>query len=281
MNFSVIWTILACTSLTAPVETIEQSGNALCNGADLCAEPFNTATMLGTHNSAASTAYNFIAGVNANQSTTISKQLEDGIRLLMLDIYEEDGEHLLCHGPCLLGSISHQLVLEEIGTFLNENPREVLSIVYQNDISSDEIAQDLDKADMSKWLFTYDGVWPTLGEMITADKRLVVTVEVDGGTPPSIPNTWNLAWDTDYAWADVDAFNCELYRGTLSNEVVLVNHWISTGFGTPAIESADEANAANSILGHADQCPRSPTWVAVDFYEYGDPFQAVTVLNGL
>jgi hypothetical protein len=278
MNLMMLWAFLACTP--APqVETEEQAGTLLCNGADLCAEPFNTATMLGTHNSAASTAYNFIAGVNANQSTTISKQLEDGIRLLMLDIYEEGGENLLCHEFCLLGSIPHLEVLQEIKTFLDENPREILSIIYQNQIGSDEIAQDLATADLSKWLFTYEGIWPTLGEMVTADQRLVVTVEVEGGDPPSIPNTWDLAWDTGYSWTDTDAFDCDLNRGELSNEIVLVNHWISTVVGTPDMASAITVNTESSILGQTDQCDRRPTWVAVDFYDQGDPFKAVTALN--
>ena len=273
MTFFVLWMLGACSA-----DTIDTS---LCNGANLCAEAFHTATVLGTHNSAASTAYNFIADVNANQSTTITQQLEDGIRLLMLDIYEEDGEHLLCHGPCLLGAIPHQMVLEEIATFMHDNPREVLSIIYQNDISSDEIALDLDKAGMSNWLFTFDGVWPTLGEMVAADQRLVVTVEVDGGTPPSIPNVWTLAWDTNYTWTDLDAFDCDLNRGDLSNEVLLLNHWVSTGLGTPDLERAAQANTASAILGHTDQCPRPPTWIAVDFYERSDPFEAVRILNGL
>jgi hypothetical protein len=169
--------------------------------------------------------------------------------------------------------------LQEIKTFLDENPREVLSIIYQNQIGSDEIAQDLATADLSKWLFTYEGVWPTLGEMLDADQRLVVTVEVEGGDPPSIPNTWELAWDTGYFWTDTDAFDCDLNRGDTSNEIVLVNHWISTVVGTPDMSSATTVNTEGSILGQTDQCDRRPTWVAVDFYDQGDPFKAVTALN--
>jgi hypothetical protein len=70
-----------------------------------------------------------------------------------------------------------------------------------------------------------------------------------------------------------------LNRGELSNEIVLVNHWISTVVGTPDMASAITVNTESSILGQTDQCDRRPTWVAVDFYDQGDPFKAVTALN--
>ena len=73
-----------------------------CNGhAELCDRTLDNVTLPGTHNSMSNLDAGWIA---ANQQHGITRQLDDGIRALMLDTMEWNGEPHLCHGYCELGA---------------------------------------------------------------------------------------------------------------------------------------------------------------------------------
>ena len=258
---------------------------APCNGsAALCERPFDAVVFPGTHNSVAATQSGF-GPLNANQTNPVAEQLEDGIRVLLLDVtYDDDGETVLCHGPCALGSRPHVEVLAEIRAFLEDNPREVLSIIYQDSVAPEDIVADIESTDLLELVYTHDGAsWPTLGEMIEADTRLLVTAEVAGPPPAWLHWVWDLAWDTPYTFTSLESFSCELGRGEQGNALFLLNHWLSTEAGLPDASRAAEANAADVLLARVHECRdsrgRTPTFIAVDFYEQGDLFEVVDMLN--
>lgn len=258
---------------------------APCNGSvALCERPFDAVVFPGTHNSVAATQSGF-GPLNANQTNPVAEQLEDGIRVLLLDVtYDDDGETVLCHGPCALGSRPHVEVLAEIRAFLEDNPREVLSIIYQDSVAPEDIVADIESTDLLELVYTHDGAsWPTLGEMIEADTRLLVTAEVAGPPPAWLHWVWDLAWDTPYTFTSLESFSCELGRGEQGNALFLLNHWLSTEAGLPDASRAAEANAADVLLARVHECRdsrgRTPTFIAVDFYEQGDLFEVVDMLN--
>ena len=237
----------------------------------------------GTHNSVAATQSGF-SGINANQTNPIADQLADGIRVLLLDVTYDGEETALCHGPCALGSRPHVEVLAELRTFLVENPREILTIIYQDSVTPADIAADFGEADLLDLVYTHeDEAWPTLGEMIAADTRLVVTAENSGPPPAWFHRIWDLAWDTPYTFTSIDSFSCEHNRGEQDHPLFLLNHWLSTEAGLPDASRAAQANAADVLLARVTQCQRdadrTPTFVAVDFYEQGDLFEVVQMLN--
>ena len=119
--------------------------------------------------------------------------------------------------------------------------------------------------------------------MIEADTRLVVTAEVAGPPPPWLHWIWDLAWDTPYTFTSLESFSCALGRGELDNAAFLLNHWLSTEAGLPDASRASEANTAAVLLARVAECRdtmgRTPTFIAVDFYEQGDLFEVVEMLN--
>src|SRR5690606_39819644 len=59
--------------------------------------------------------------VNANQQHSIAQQLDDGIRVLLIDVYPDEADPdavLMCHGPCSLASTPHLQGLTAITEFL-------------------------------------------------------------------------------------------------------------------------------------------------------------------
>lgn len=257
-----------------------------CNGhAALCDRPLDQVTFPATHNSAAATDSGF-SPLNANQVFDIGQQLDDGIRGMMLDVTDDGGETVLCHGPCGLGSIPHIDAVTAIGAFMDANPDEVMIIIYEDSTTSDAIAADWESGGRDALLYVHDGgAWPTLGEMIDAGTRVVVTAE-NGAPPPAwFHHAWDLIWDTPYSFHAADEFTCDANRGTPGEGLFLVNHWISTDADLPDQDAAATANAQELLLARAQEC--AAQWdhpvnlLAVDFYDQGDLFAVVDVLNGV
>ncbi len=256
-----------------------------CNGhVELCDRPLDQVALPSTHNSHSALDEGY-SQVNANHQKGVAAQLEDGVRGLLLDIYLEDGETTLCHGACFLGSTPHAEVLEVLASFMEENPREVLAIIYQDDVEPALVEADFVAAGLDGMVWTWDGgPMPTLGEMIDANTRLVVTAESKGPPPAWYHHAWGVFWDTPYSFDSADDFSCELNRGSQDNPLFLVNHWVNSVIDLPSKDNAQEVNAFDVLYGRISGCRdetgQMPTMVAVDFYEEGDLFAAVDALNG-
>lgn len=258
-----------------------------CNGDPaLCDRTFDRVAFPCTHNAFSSTDAGFSA-INANQNFGLARQLADGVRCMMLDVTDDGGETALCHGPCALGSLDHREQLQLIAAFLDANPDELLTIIYQDDVSVERIVADLEAVGLGARVYTHatGEPWPTLAAMIDADTRLFVTAESGGPPPAWFHHVWDLVWDTPYSFKSADEFNCDLNRGSVDNDLFLVNHWVNTPIDTPSEDGAKEVNAFDVLYGRATQCQREagqlPNFLAVDFYDHGDLFAAVRALNGL
>jgi hypothetical protein len=254
-----------------------------CNGhVELCDRPYPEVVFPGTHNSMSNADDGW--GV-PNQTHNLRRQLSDGIRVFLLDVYEEEEEVLLCHAFCIIGSRPLREAMEEFADFLEQNPREVVSIKFEDYISADRLAGVLREAGLERWVYTHDADagWPTLGAMIEADTRLVVTAQNEGPPPAWLHNVWDLAWDTPFSFASTDEFNCRWNRGDRSNDILLINHWVLSPLAMPS--NAVRANARTMLESRVETCraqwDRLPTWIAVDFYEIGDIFAVVDALNGV
>ena len=238
-----------------------------------------------THNSFAVVRQGFKPGVNANQSFTIQQQLRDGIRVFMLNTYRHGGQVMMCHGDCMLGRTPHLDALRIFDSFLRAHPGEVITIIYEDFITPESAEADYRDVGLLDDVYTHDfsKPWPTLGEMVAADTRLVVMAENRGGRGqyPWYHDAWKLMWDTPYGSRN---FSCALNRGSKDNDLFLMNHWANTRLGLPSASNAAVVNHESVLLPRANQCAweagRIPNFVAVDFYNRGDIFAVIEELNG-
>jgi hypothetical protein len=272
-----------------------------CNGAAaLCERTYDRVVVPMTHNAMSNRDEGW--GV-PNQTHGLARQLDDGIRGMMLDLHYANPEthnnataHLpewstvdqvhLCHGACLLGSARLLDGLCTITRFLDEHPGEVLSIIFETKVTDADAAEVLEASGLATYAYTHTpgAPWPTLRALIDQDKRAVLFVETGGGAPPYLhPAFEGNVRDTPYTFAQVSDFTCRLNRGAQGDPLFLINHWLSRP--VPDVAYAPEANA-RAVLGKrvADctaEVGRAPTFVGVDFYDVGDLFDVVRTANGL
>ena len=110
----------------------------LCNGgSQLCDRAYDEVAYATTHNAYSNATDGFIG---PNQEFAVPRQLSDGIRGLMLDAYILDGEVVQYHTLADLGTYPLLSTLTEIREFLQANPREVVTIIFESYVDGDDIA---------------------------------------------------------------------------------------------------------------------------------------------
>jgi hypothetical protein len=282
-------------------------GAPVSNGAsELCERPFDQVAYATTHNamSARFPPYDYSILIS-NQCSGVPTQLADGIRALMLDIhfYFPDGAEwpdlYLCHSDCDFG---YQLLndgLAEIRQWLDENPAEVIAFIIETNSDTSGMEHWIRDAFAASGLLPYAHVqvpgtpWPTLSEMIAANRRLVVLTDdsspntlcnADGNPCPWYHYLWSsLAFETHFSYSRPSDFSCVDNRGTPGNDLFILNHFLTNNTGAPSY--AQQVNYGYLLTRRARDCwafqGRIPNFVTVDFYEIGSVIRSVNLLNYL
>lgn len=273
-----------------------------CNGdASLCSKTYNSLTYLMTHNS-----YGFQQNAAANQHYPITTQLDDGVRGLKLSAVagNQTGVIELCHTSCsLLDSGTAADTLKTIGSWLDSNPNEVVTIMWNNlgnfPVSAFETAYQGGGSVMN-YVYTQPVgslTWPTLQSMISSGKRLINFIDTgaDQTTAPWLMSEFDYVFETPYDNQNLTAFTCTIDRPSNPTSpdsmMYVMNHFLYgvLNIGSTAIEvpQPDNANVTNgqSLSDQANQCKstfgRQPNFLEVDFYDQGQCFQTLAALNGV
>jgi len=252
------------------------------------AEPrYDQVTWLCTHNAmnAGDDGWKF-----PNQKHTIATQLDDGVRVLMLDVWKQDGKIVLRHGPELakfLGYKNLSIELKTVHTFLSKHPKSIITLILESYVPAREVAAEITKAGLANFCHYQDPAkpWPTLSTMRKSGKRLVILSDrVAKGTssPKWYMPLWNHAWETNWeAKNTADLLAAKARRGKRTNKLFILNHFITTGL--PNAKHAKTANAAPFLQQRIDQAQktfkRKPSFLVLDFYHIGDGTNAVKKLN--
>jgi hypothetical protein len=252
-----------------------------CNGSpELCGRPFDEVAYATTHNAMSNLDDGFIG---PNQRYTVRRQLDEGVRGLMLDTHYDAGQASLCHAYCQLGSTPLVETLADIRDFLVRHPYEVVSIIFESYVSAADTQAAFAAAGLLDLVHAQavGDPWPTLAEMIAADRRLVVFTDNQGGTYPWYHHVWAYAFETHYSWANPQAMNCNPNRGDPDHSLFILNHFLTQVFGSP--ELASQVNFNPFFVDRALQCQAErgtlPNFVTVDFHDIGDTLAVVDTLN--
>jgi len=250
-----------------------------------CNKYYDEVTFLTTHN-----AFNYPGPyLIPNQSYAIGRQLEEGVRGLMIDVYDGPGEALVYHGTPIAGQQKISEVLLPVKNFLDNNPNEIISIIFENSVSNEQLEAGIIAAGLDKYAYIHDGTWPLLKDMVTQGTRLVMFIEQDKS--PSTRAAWlHFAWgtifDTPYTFNSVDEFNSNINRGgSGSKELYLVNHWLSSSLGLPDKSLANQSHKRSILSQRVNDCINTQghriNFFGVDFYEVGEARAIVDSLNGI
>jgi len=239
-----------------------------------------------------------------------------GMRGFMLDVHlTKDGDLKLCHALCKIGSVSLLSTLLMFAEFLEKNPREVVTFMWEIGYDGLEVVQQthrlklkelfkkaMEDAGLVKYLHVQpvQQEWPMLQEMIDSNKRLVSLTDSVTSTDENWDMyIWKHAFETPFSnrnKAELER-NCRKNRGTYTNKLVIMNHF--TIQGTLSIDNTVLATV-NSIAPIDDihvinlepfmwdrviacsQClGRFPNFVAVDFWASSDTISVTHKLNSM
>ncbi len=322
--------VLSLVLTAGPPAPLKQDEVTACNGLpELCDRRLDQVVLPGTHNSMS--AADRPGWLFANQSRPVPRQLDDGIRLLLLDTHygivnaegrirtdlaaegttrnraaaelggdavraaerlagrlglvPTDGERkvYLCHTLCELGAERFGSTLRELRGWLERNRSEVLVLLLESSVDAKEVERAFEGAELERYLATLPRgrPLPTLRQLITSGRRLIVLDDGDGGDAPWYQPGFLFAQSTS-----IDAFtesqtSCQPDRGSPESPLLLMNHWVDR-FPPPA-RAARAANRRAVLLRRTRSCRkllgRLPNLIAVDFYERGDVVQTARELN--
>ncbi len=94
----------------------------------------------------------------------------------------------LCHVYCSLGATKFSTTLDDIRTFMDRNPDEVIMLFIGDYVTPADTAAEFDKAGLTDRVWTYDASKPppTLGEMIAAKEDAAGAGRARGGHAPLV-----------------------------------------------------------------------------------------------
>lgn len=153
-----------------------------CNGrSEYCTRSYSNITFVGSHDSA------FVGPLpQQNQNIDIRAQLDMGIRYLQVQTHHsvlDKNVIELCHTSCLLEDAGPlKSYLETIKSWLDTNPNEVVSLLLTNgdSVAITEFGDTFSSSGITNYVYVPSANplaitdWPTLGDMISSGRRLVV-----------------------------------------------------------------------------------------------------------
>ncbi|MQL89538.1 hypothetical protein Taro_022111 [Colocasia esculenta] len=156
--------------------------------------PFNKYTWLVTHNSFSIVNEPSFTGTPRvtffNQEDSVTNQLRNGVRGLMLDMYDFEGDVWLCHsfqGQCFNFTAFEPAIntLKEVEAFLSANPSEIVTIIIEDYVHTPKgLTKLFANADLLKFWYPVSEMpkngkdWPSVTDMIAKNHRLLVFTSV-------------------------------------------------------------------------------------------------------
>ncbi|WOG84646.1 hypothetical protein DCAR_0103830 [Daucus carota subsp. sativus] len=267
--------------------------------------PFDRYSWLTTHNSYAKTGSNSKTRTTILapecQQDSITNQLQNGVRGLMLDLYDFENDVWLCHsfgGQCFEYTAFQPAinVLKEVQAFLVSDPSAIVTLIIEDYVASPNgLTKLFDAAGLRPFWFPVsqmpkDGEdWPLIDDMIKQNQRLVVfTSRPDKEATEGIAYEWSYLVENQYGDRGMNAGMCpnraeSLPMNNRTRSLVLVNYFPDTPSSTEACKSnsaplTDMVNTCRVVAGN-----RWPNYIAVDFYmrsDGGGSPAAVDMANG-
>lgn len=305
----VVVVVLGAGAMFAQSSPTTAEASTGCNGSiELCDRRVDEVVFAGSHNAMSSIDLGWDL---APQRGDMVAQLDHGVRALLIDTHYWDGTGevegagsaearlaieralsddeprpgaWLCHGYCALGATRLDHGLASIKVWLDSNPNDVVLMIVQDEITTADTLDAFEASGLVDLVHDHrpGTPWPTLGELIERDERLLVWAENAGTSDSWYQNAYDSTFqETGYAFTSVADFDCAPNRGADDHPLFLVNHWISTGI--PTIEAASLVNSRDVLLDRIRACADArglaPTIVATDFVEVGDLVDVVADLN--
>ncbi|XP_009792587.1 PI-PLC X domain-containing protein At5g67130 [Nicotiana sylvestris] len=267
--------------------------------------PFNKYAFLTTHNAFAIEGEPSHTGIPritpTNQEDSVTQQLNNGVRGLMLDTYDFDGDIWLCHS---FGGNCHDYTafkpaidtLKEIEAFLSANPSEIVTLILEDYVETPKgLTKVFTDAGLIKYWFPVSKMpkggqnWPLVSDMVANNQRLIVfTSKKSKEESEGIAYQWNYMVENQYGDGGMEKGSCpnraeSSKMDDTSKSLVLVNYFRSVPLKPLACVQNSGELLDMLTTCHNAAANRWANFIAVDYYkrsEGGGAFLATDTLNG-
>lgn len=252
-----------------------------CNNyPEFCTRKYSNITYIGAHNSP------FVNpnSAAANQALRVTKQLNDGIRMLQGQTHWVNNTIFYCHTSCdLLNAGTAQEYFANISRWISTHPYDVVTLLIGNAdfIGVGNYTQPLEASGLAKWAYTPSRIpmviddWPTLSELILTQKRAVIFMDYNANQTqvPYILDEFSQMWETPFSPTN-DSFPCtqqrppNLKRPDAEQRMYLANHNLNTEISfagtsllvptTVLLNQTNAVNGSGSLGRMADDCAGNP-----------------------
>lgn len=200
-----------------------------CNNyPELCTRKYSNITEVCAHNSPFTRQRN----VARNQDYGVTQQLNDGVRVLTGQAHYVNNTLYFCHTSCdLLNAGTVEDYLREVTAWVEVNPFDVVTIIFGNynwaDVDKDgnplvtsaAFAVPIANSGLLPYIYQPPKTtmtladWPTLGELILSQKRVVTFIDYNFDTDAVPYMLWEFynIWETPYSPTSTE-FPCSLGR---------------------------------------------------------------------
>ncbi|KAM7251272.1 hypothetical protein ACFE04_023155 [Oxalis oulophora] len=267
--------------------------------------PFNKYTWLVTHNSFSIVDAPPMAGVQRitlyNQEDTVTNQLRNGVRGLMLDMYDFDNDIWLCHsfgGQCFNITAFQPAIntLREVEAFLTQNPTEIVTIIIEDYVHSPKgLSKLFTSAGLDKYWFPVSKMpkkgedWPIVNDMVQQNHRLLVFTSISSKeAEEGIAYQWKYLVENESGDPGVKKGSCPNRKESKPLNSKSASLFFMNYFATYPIEDEACKEHSTPLLEMIGTCYKAsgstmPNFLAVNFYmrsDGGGVFDAVDKMNG-
>ncbi|KAI5363955.1 Putative PLC-like phosphodiesterase, TIM beta/alpha-barrel domain superfamily [Septoria linicola] len=236
---------------------------------------YSEQTFIGTHDAAAVRTEDNGWSISGNQYFNVSTQLNAGVRLVQAQGHSDPqgtDDIRLCHFNCALmdgGSLHDHL--RHVKDFLNENPFEVVTLLFVN---TGPALRQWAKAYYDNGLDLMSYVppaqkrnrnmrledWPTIAELVESNQRLITFLSrgADEDLVPFLLPEFDYLFETNFINDNPWEFGCDASRPWYGqhytpNMLALVNHFLYAQFLGFRYPNATFANTTNKVHMEDDQ----------------------------
>ncbi|CAN0870245.1 PI-PLC X domain-containing protein At5g67130 [Linum grandiflorum] len=251
--------------------------------------PFNKYAFLTTHNAFAINNYPLHTPIprvtETNQEDSITEQLNNGVRALMLDTYDFQGD-----GPAID-------YLKEVEAFMSANPSEVVTIILEDYVqAANGLTKVFTDAGLMKYWFPVSsmpkngsGDWPLVSDMVKNNQRLIVFTSVQSKeSSEGIAYQWTYMVENQYGDGGMKTGSCPNRAESAAMDDKTKSLVLMNFFRSVPMEDLACGDNSGSLMDMVTTCEvaagnRWANFLAVDYYkrsEGGGAFQAMDTLNG-
>ncbi|KAJ1256371.1 hypothetical protein BS78_K042300 [Paspalum vaginatum] len=267
--------------------------------------PFDRYSWLVTHNSFSILGEPSRTGVERvtfyNQEDSVTNQLMNGVRGLMLDMYDFNDDVWLCHslqGQCYNFTAFGPAVdtLKEVEAFLSKKPTEIVTIFIEDYVRSPMgLSKIFTAADLMKYWYPISEMptngkgWPSVTDMVAKNHRLLVfTSDASKEASEGIAYQWSYLLENESGDPGIVPGSCPNRKESQPLDSRSASLFLQNYF--PTIPVQNEACKENSGLPQMVQAcykaagNRIPNFIAVNFYmrsDGGGVFDVQDRINGL